>query len=80
MKEEIKNVKMGSGSPVSSEASTGVGLGSGTKLDRHPWLRCGPIPGSRGSSSSRSGIQILRRETFNRETFKEFQTVKNRSG
>ena len=30
MKDEIKNLKMGSGSTLSSEASTGVGLGSGT--------------------------------------------------
>ena len=30
MKEEIKNLKMGCGSTVCSEASTGVGLGSGT--------------------------------------------------
>ena len=30
MKDEIKNLEMGSGGTVSSEASTGVGLGSGT--------------------------------------------------
>ena len=30
MKDEIKNLRMGSGSTVWSEASTGVGLGSGT--------------------------------------------------
>ena len=30
MKEEIKNLKMGSSSTVSSEASAWVGLGSGT--------------------------------------------------
>ena len=30
MKDEIKNLKMGSGSTLSSEASTRVGLGSGT--------------------------------------------------
>ena len=37
MKEEIKNLKMGTGSRVCSEASTGVGLGSGT-FARRPLL------------------------------------------
>ena len=37
MKEEIKNLKMGTGSRVCSEASTGVGLGSRT-FARRPLL------------------------------------------
>ena len=37
MKDELNNLKMGSGSIVCSEASTGVGLGSGT-LARPPLL------------------------------------------
>ena len=39
MKDEIENLKMGSGSTVCSEASTGVGLGSGTFARPRP-LSC----------------------------------------
>ena len=36
MKDEIKNLKMGSGSTVCIEASTGMGLGSGTFAQPRP--------------------------------------------
>ena len=38
LKEEMKNLKMGSGSTVCSEASTGVGLGASGTLARPPAL------------------------------------------
>ena len=41
MKDEINNLKMGSGSTVCSEASTRMGLKSSTLLDHHHFLLSG---------------------------------------
>ena len=65
MKEEIKNLKFGTGSRVCSEASTGVGLGSGT-FARRPllssWRTETWIP--RKMETHRGGSQISQRGTF----------------
>ena len=43
MKDELKSLKMGSGSTVCTEASTGVGLGSGTFAEHPPTSRWNEI-------------------------------------
>ena len=62
MKDEIKHLKMGSDSTVCIEASTGVGLGSGT-VARPPLRLDGMILNSR-KWNSKVGSQITPRVAF----------------
>ena len=59
MKAEVKNIKMGSSSTVSSEASTGWGSDLGLVHDRRLCRQGGAITGFQGISSSRSGLLIF---------------------
>ena len=74
MKDEIKNVKMGSGSTVCSEASAGLGLGPGTSTCRRRLL----LGGMKRSFHERWNSKVGSQST-SRATFKVSQTMKLRN-
>ena len=63
MKDEIKNIEMGSSSTVCSEANTGVWLGSGTFVDLPSMAARWADPWVPRKLEFKGGIRILRRNS-----------------